>query len=102
MFARTLIGCRAQDITLGAHRVRVSISLTDGGSGMYRPGVTFFLNGPNGSVNGIGPKPFPLIKRNSFKLTLPHLTWARGYQLRRFGGLKLHRAIARLYGSALS
>jgi hypothetical protein len=101
MFDRTLSNTRAQDVKLGAHTVRLSATLNDGGSGMYRPHVTFFLRGPNGSIAGTGPKPFPLLKRTSFSVTLPHLSWGTAYRLRRVGSLRLYRLIAKGYRSIL-
>lgn len=112
-----------RDFNIGQHTVRVVTTFTDYGSGLYRPGIRFFLTGPNGSPAGRGPKAWPLhMKIRRFRsrhkwaktgwhrrfngqygwtsciyIPLPHMTWQLGYKLRRVGGIRLHLAIYRAY-----
>jgi hypothetical protein len=101
MFKRTLIGTKAADVKLGAHTVRLSISRDNGGSGCYGPEALLFLSGPNGSISGTGPKPWPLFRKLTLKVRLPHISWATGYRYRRVGGLRAYKLVYRLYDRAL-
>lgn len=114
MFGITLTHTRAQDFKIGAHTVRVCVSL-NGKGGMYEPHVSLHLKGPNGSPNGVGPKGwpkslwrlYPYYNRtpdhwsSTLEIPLPHVSWARGYKLRRFGGLFAYKQISRVYRRAL-
>jgi hypothetical protein len=102
MFKRTLLKTKAADIPVGAHEVRLSISLNDGGSGCYGPQALLFLRGPNGSPNGTGPKTWPLFRKLTLKVRLPHVSWATGYRFRRVGGLRAYKLVYGLYDRALS
>lgn len=119
-----------REFRIRKHFVRVVTTSTDYGSGTYRPGIHLFLRGPNGSPNGCGPKAWPLHMRirrfradhqwaktgwhkrntgpghgygwtNAIYIPVPHLTWARAYKLRRFGGLRLYKLNYRLVKAVL-
>jgi hypothetical protein len=113
--------------TIRRHTIRVVTTTDDYGSGCYRPGLRLFLDGPNGSPNGTGPKAWPLHMRirrfrsvhrwaktgwhrrnhghygwtNCIYVPLPHVSWAQGYKLRRLGGIRLHLAVQRAYQRVL-
>lgn len=109
-----------RDIRIRQHTVRIVTTSEDYGSSTFRPGVRFFLTGPNGSPAGIGPKAWPGHMRvrqfrnahnwaktgwarqfrgtgagyswtNSLYVPLPHIKWRQAYRLRRFGALHLYR-----------
>lgn len=112
---------RAFEFHVRKHRVRV-VYVKNWYGGMYDPHLLIFLTGPNGSINGVGPKPWPrawcwivqrlykspwlkrrditdytVRERLTLHVSLPHLPWWRAYTLRRLGGLRLHNLIYRLY-----
>jgi len=102
MFKKTLILTRAQDVKIRKHEVRISVSY-NGRFGMYDPHVTLFLRGPNGSVSGHGPKPWPwkIGTGNAVRIPLPHVKWATGYRLRKIGGIAVYKTISRAYRGIL-
>jgi hypothetical protein len=104
-----------KDFVIRRHTVRLVTTSTDFGSGMFRPGLHLFLKGPNGSINGVGPKGFPLHMRirklraryprlltygwhrrypghmrnapGSLYVPIPHLRWREQYKLRWIPGI---------------
>lgn len=88
-----------RDIQLGAHTLRVVTTYQDYGSGTFRPGVHLFLKGPNGSVNGIGPKAFPLHNRvRRFRSRHPRLWtgWHKRNHSPYYGTLNLYVPVPHL------
>jgi hypothetical protein len=99
-------------LRLGAHTVLVVYNAS-GEGGTYCPVLNFYLSGPNGSIAGTGPKPWPRFlarfdasrryndrfrggyrpeRALTLRLYVPHVSFATGYRLRRFGGLVAYRA----------
>lgn len=91
---------RTYDLQLGRTRLRV-VGWTTGSGGIFRPNLSVYRHGPNGSPAGVGPKPWPrwLARANPFALViyLPQLSWGTCYRLQRVGGFRLFRAQYRFY-----
>jgi hypothetical protein len=75
------------------HRVHFALARDDSRGMGGRPILALHLTGPNGSILGVGPKPWPLLRRGSrVQVALPFVTWRVQHHLPRVIGRPIARA----------